>query len=124
MGYDDISSILPSSFSKLEECVGKSDIEASNLEKASKNKQKNKVSSTGELTRKKVIFIGSEDVRAYERVDSKSNYSEQEKSKNDIEISSHGTTANIVRGMSNSKGSRTYAEACSTNNIKQANHMK
>jgi len=60
----------------------------------------------------------------YERVDSKSNYSEQEKSKNDIEISSHGTTANSVRGMSNSKGSRTYAEVCSTNNIKQANPMK
>ena len=123
MGYDDISSILPSSFSKLEECVGKSDIETSNLEKESKNKQKNKASSTGELTRKKVSFIGSEDVRAYGRVGSKSSYSEQEKSNNDIVMSSHSTTANSVRGMSNSKGSRTYAEACSTNNIKQANPM-
>ena len=68
--------------------VGKSDIEASNLEKVSKNKQKNKVSSTGELTRKKVSFIGSEDVRMYKRVDSKSSYSEQEKNKNDIVIRS------------------------------------
>ena len=104
--------------------VGKSDIETSNLEKESKNKQKNKASSTGKLTRKKVSFIGSEDVRAYGRVGSKSSYSEQEKSNNDIVMSSHSTTTNSVRGMSNSKGSRTYAEACSTNNIKQANPMK
>ena len=124
MGYDDISSILPSSFSKLEECVGKSDIETSNLEKESKNKQKNKASSTGKLTRKKVSFIGSEDVRAYGRVGSKSSYSEQEKSNNDIVMSSHSTTKNSVRGMSSSKRSRTYAEACSTNNIKQVNPMK
>ena len=115
MGYDDISSILPSSFSKLEECVGKSDFEASNLEKVSKSKQKNKVNSTDEQVRNKVSLSNIEEMCTYVPVDNVSGSSEQEISKNNIVVNSNGTTVNKIHGPNSSKEVRTYAETCGTN---------